>query len=318
MEPRIASLLPCATEMVALVGAQDLLVGVSHECDYPPSVTQLPKLTRTRVHHPGKGADIDREVRRLLEQALAVFEVDTEALAAARPTVVLTQDLCEVCAVSKAAVERAAREVLGTQAHIVSMSPMRLGEVWQAVRAVGAAVGRAAEGEAAAAALEARVQALAQRVAQASGARTKPRVLTVEWLAPTMIGGTWMPELVELAGGIAVAATAGEYAPTLTSAELARVEVDCVLIKPCGFTLEHTLADFAAVEELLRSVRVAPEAVWIADGNAYFNRPGPRLVESLEILCAIVHPHDFEDLRRKHAASVLDLATARRIASPRT
>lgn len=322
MQPRVASLLPCATEMVALVGALDQLVGVSHECDYPPEVARLPKLTRTRLGHPaaraGAGAAIDAEVRTLLEQALAVFEVDAQALAAARPDVVLTQDLCEVCAVSKAAVEAAAREVLGTEARIVSLSPLRLAEVWQAVRDVGAALGRRAAGEAAAAQLEARCAGLAHRAQTMPGARPRPRVLTVEWLAPVMVGGTWMPELVELAGGIAVAAVAGEHAPTLSFEELARLEVDCVLVKPCGFDLQRMLADFGAIEELLRHVRVAPERVWLADGNAYFNRPGPRLVESLEILCAILHPdappRGFAELRAKHAASLLDLPSARSLA----
>lgn len=322
MQPRVASLLPCATEMVALVGAMDQLVGVSHECDYPPEVARLPKLTRTRLGHPaaraGAGAAIEAEVRALLEQALAVFEVDTQALAAARPDVVLTQDLCDVCAVSKTAVEEAARAVLGTQARVVSLSPLRLQEVWRTVREVGAALGRPAEGVAAAARLEERCAELAGRARSVLGARMRPRVLTIEWLAPTMVGGTWMPELVELAGGSAVAAVAGEHAPVLGAAELARLEVDCVLVKPCGFGLAQTLADLGAVEELLRHVRVDPRRVWLADGNQYFNRPGPRLVESLEILCAILHPedstHGFGDLRAKHAACILDLPSARALA----
>lgn len=315
--PRVASLLPCATEMVALLGAVDLLVGVSHECDYPAGLERLPRLTRTRVRHPASGVAIDAEVRALLEQALAVFEVDAAGLAAARPDIVLTQDLCDVCAVSKEAVERAAREVLGGDARIVCMSPSRLAEVWQAVRAVGVAIGRPERGEREAARLEERCRALAMRARAALAGASAPRVLTIEWLAPVMVGGTWMPDLVELAGGVAVAATAGAHAPTLSEAELARLEVDCVLVKPCGFTLEHALADLEAVERLVQAVRIDPRRVWIADGNAYFNRPGPRLVESLEILLAILHEGACDDLRAKHARDVVDLPTARALARNR-
>jgi iron complex transport system substrate-binding protein len=303
--------------MVALLGGLDQLVGVSHECDHPPGLGGLPRLTRTRVRHPASGAAIDAFVRALLEQSLSVFEVDAPALAAARPDVVLTQDLCDVCAISKEAVERAARDVLGPQARIVSMSPMRLGEVWQAVRDVGAAIGRAERGEREALRLEERCRELGARAQAALAGARPPRVLTIEWLSPAMVGGTWMPDLVELAGGVAVAATAGARAPTLSEAELARLEVDCVLVKPCGFALEHALADLEAVERLARAVRVDPRRAWIADGNAYFNRPGPRLVESLEILLAILHEGACDDLRAKHARDVVDLPTARALARNR-
>lgn len=309
--PRVASLLPCATEMVALLGAVDLLVGVSHECDYPAGLDKLPRLTRTRVRHPASGAAIDAEVRALLAAALSVFEVDAAGLAAARPEVILTQDLCDVCAVSKESVERAARAVLGAEARLVSMSPLRLEEVWQAVRAVGAAIGRPERGAEEAARLEERCRALASRARTALADAPAPRVLTIEWLSPVMVGGTWMPDLVELAGGVAVAATAGAHAPTLSEDELARLEVDCVLVKPCGFTLEHALLDMGAIERLVACLRVDPRRVWIADGNAYFNRPGPRLVESLEILLAILHEGACDDLRAKHARSILDLPSAR-------
>ncbi|MEL6714479.1 MAG: ABC transporter substrate-binding protein [Planctomycetota bacterium] len=301
---RSVSLLPSATEIVDVVGARDGLVGVSHECDHPAGVETLPRLTRVRTELPRPSALIDAEVRKILEGALTVYEVDVDGLREARPDVIVTQDLCDVCAVSIDDVRKALAEAVEANAEIVSLSPTRLGDVWNDVRAVGTALGRAEEGERAAAELERRIAELAARTA-ALGSR--PTVLTVEWIDPVMIGGTWMPELADAAGGTALVTKPGEHAPTLSRAELEALDPDVVLIKPCGFELERTReeAEVLARTLPLESWRAAKGGrVYVADGNAYFNRPGPRLVESAEILAACLHPESLADLGAKHAAAM--------------
>jgi len=306
--PRVASLLPSATEMVCAVGARDELVGVSHECDFPPGVERLPVLTRPRAELPASSGGIDRAVRGILEDALAVYAVEVERLRELRPTVVVTQDLCDVCAVSLGDVERALAEcdLAGTQ--VVSCRPTRLSDVWNDVRRVGRAVGRADEGQRVARGLEERVAQLAER---AAGARERPSVITIEWIDPVMVGGTWMPELVELAGGRPLVTEPGQHAPTLTLDELSALDPDVVLIKPCGFDLARTSAELETLMRCLPRERwqaVRAGRVFVADGNAYFNRPGPRLVESLEILAACTHPGTFADLAAKHAPAVRRLS----------
>ena len=302
--PRIASLLPSATEIVCAVGARAGLVGVSHECDYPAGVEELPALTRVRKELPTASGAIDRSVRAILADAVAVYEVLVERLDEAAPEVVVTQDLCDVCAVSLDDVQAALRELGGKDATVVSLKPTRLAEVWEDVRRVGTAVGRAREGEEVAQALAARC---AEVGARATRLEERPAVLTVEWLDPVMVGGTWMPELVELAGGRALVTEAGQHAPTLGPEELRALSPDVVLVKPCGFGLERTEDELDLLREKLPwDAWPATQAgrVFVADGNAFFNRPGPRLAESLEILAACVHPGEFADFARRHAQHV--------------
>jgi len=276
---RIVSLLPAATEIVCAIGARDDLVGISHECDWPRDVAGLPALTRARLHPPPRFAAIDAAVRALVREAAAIYEVDDAALEAAAPDVVITQDLCEVCAVARGDVERALCKLTSRDVRMVSLSPLRLADVWDDVERVGAALGRAAAATSTRRELEARVAALARRPA------TRPKVLTIEWIAPVMIGGTWMPELVDLAGGEAMVTRAGDHAPTLSLDELATLRPDCVVVKPCGFTLAQTLGELDAIRAGL-PLDTWRCPVWLADGSAFFNRPGPRLVESLALLIA--------------------------------
>jgi iron complex transport system substrate-binding protein len=305
--PRIASVLPAATEIVCALGLEEALVGRSHECDFPSSVGRLPVLTRPRggrAAFAGGSGSIDREIRRVLREGLSVFEVDVEALEAARPDVVVTQDLCEVCAVSIDEVRSAARSI---GAEIVSLHPLRLGDVLDDVRRVGAALDRASRAEAVVGELAQRIDFVRRRAAgsvrrRAAGPGKRPSVLTVEWLEPVMIGGTWMPELVEIAGGRPLAARAGEPAPTLSKDALARLSPDVVVVKPCGFDLARTRREAPAFLRLVSELGWKAE-VWLADGNAYFNRPGPRIVDSLEILAACVHPEAFADLAARYDSS---------------
>ena len=286
--------------MVCALGAREEMVGRSHECDFPVDVVATPVLTRSRVRVDGTSADIDRDVREILRDVLTVYEVDVDALERAAPTVIVTQELCDVCAVSLADVERALAEV-ACEARIISLSPTRLDEVWGDIRRVGAALGRDAEAARVVAEIEERVAGISER---ARAADRRPTVLTIEWLDPVMIGGTWMPELVDLAGGEALVTTAGDHAPTLDEAALGALEPEVVLVKPCGFRLERTRGELELLRALLQRLdwpAWREGRVFLADGNAFFNRPGPRLVESLETLAACVHPDLFEDLAEAHA-----------------
>ncbi len=286
------------------LGVRDELVGVSHECDHPPGVERLTVLTRPRRALPRGSGAIDRTVREIVRDALGVYEIDLDRLREAQPQVVVTQDLCDVCAVSFDDVRRGLAEISRRDVEIVSLRPKRLADVWDDVRHVGRALGRAALGEELASDLERRAAQIGGRAASFG---ERPSVLTIEWLDPVMIGGMWMPELVTLAGGTRLVTEPGQHAPTLTRDELPELDPDVVLIKPCGYDLTRTSDEL----ELLRSnlpweswTAVRTGRVYVADGNAYFNRPGPRLVESLEILAACVHPRAFPEFRKKHAASV--------------
>ncbi|MBX3193304.1 MAG: ABC transporter substrate-binding protein [Labilithrix sp.] len=291
---RIVSLLPSATEIVCALGAEAELVGISHECDHPERVRDREVLTRSRIAAEGSSRAIDARVREaLVTGALSIYAVDDEKLARLAPDVIVTQDLCEVCAVSLDDVRSAvARLSKRSDVRIVSLRPTRLRDVFGDVERVAEAIGRVEAGRALRRDLEARVARIAER---ARDAPRRPRVVSIEWIDPIMLGGTWMPELIELAGGVAAGVTAGAAAPTVSPEELAALRPDVIVVKPCGFSVERTLRERDLVERVI--VASAPGArTYVADGNAFFNRPGPRLVESLEIMAACVHPEIFGDL----------------------
>ena len=307
MSCRVASLLPSATEIVCAVGAGADLVGISHECDFPESVRHLPALTRARLRPVRTSGEIDREVRSVLQDALAVYEIELARLEEVRPDVIVTQDLCDVCAVSYDDVCAATAALLHQQVRIVNLHPTRLDDIWADIARVAEALGRGAEGAAVVKDLQARSAEITMR-SLAHAAR--PRVVSIEWLDPVMLGGMWMPELIERAGGIPLMTRPGNHAPTLTRDALLALTPEVVLIKPCGFPLERTRDELSLLRTSLpwESWRAAQEGqVYVADGNAYFNRPGPRILESLEILAACLHPEAFEDLRSKHRDSVIRL-----------
>ncbi|MHC4375154.1 MAG: ABC transporter substrate-binding protein [Planctomycetota bacterium] len=301
-QPRVVSLLPSATELVAAVADPDCLVGRSHECDFPPGVESRPSLTRARLSLSMSSAEIDRDVRAVLAGALTVYEVDVEGLRAAAPDVIVTQDLCDVCAVSLDDVQRALNACDMGSVELVNLKPTRLADVLDDLMRVGVALG--AEGRAGAVRreLEERLDRCRHLTAAAA---ERPNVLTIEWIDPVMVGGTWMPELVEIAGGTALVTQPGQHAPTLDLEQLAALDPapDVVLIKPCGFPLERTRAERAVVDRLLDQLdwpAIATGRVWAADGNAFFNRPGPRLVDSAEILAACVHPELAGEYAERH------------------
>lgn len=291
--PRIVSLLPSATEIVAALGFADALVGRSHECDHPPGVGALPVCTAPRLDVTGGSRAIDRDVRALLEQALSIYELDVARLRELRPDVVITQTQCEVCAVPLAQVEEAAQACLAPQARIVPLEPTGLDAVWADVRRVAAALDVPAEGEALVTRLQARMEAIAMR---AAAQEARPGVVTVEWIDPLMAGGNWMPELVRLAGGRNALGEAGALSHGVEWDAVRAADPDVVVVLPCGFDLPRTRQEAALLTERpgWRDLRAVREGrVVLTDGHQFFNRPGPRLVESLEILAEVLHPQAF-------------------------
>jgi len=291
--PRIVSLIASATEIVHALGAGDQLVGRSHECDWPPEVLRLPQVSRPGFVTAGSSGAIDRAVKERLRDALSIYEVDGELLGSLEPDVIITQTQCEVCAVTPADVERAACAVAGRDVRIVSLEPNALGDVWDDVRRVANAIGLPQRGEALVNALRRRVLAIATKSVQLA---RRPGVATIEWIDPLMSAGNWMPELIELAGGRSLFGETGKHSPWMTWEQLVAADPEVILVSPCGFGIDRTREELPRLSTrpewpALRAVRAG--RVVIADGNAYFHRPGPRLVESLEILAEVLHPETF-------------------------
>jgi iron complex transport system substrate-binding protein len=293
MSRRVVSLLPSATEIVCALGVPNWLVGRSHECDFPESVRRLPVCTRAKLDATKPSAEIDRDVKTLLANALAIYEVDAARLRELRPDVIVTQAQCEVCAVSLPEVERAVAGWTGRSPRVVSLSPQRLTDVWADIQRVAEALRLAEEGRAVVKALKNRVVAIIEK---ACVVKHRPSVACIEWLDPLMAAGNWVPELVELAGGLNLFGEAGKHSPWLNWEAIQEHDPEVIVVFPCGFDLARTRAEIAALTRRpdwakLRAVKNG--RVVLTDGNAFFNRPGPRLVESLEALGEILHPELF-------------------------
>lgn len=290
---RIVTLLPSATEIVCALGFVNDLVGRSHECDYPAGVEKLPALTAPKFKVEGTSAEIDQRVKQIVGDALSVYRVDAARLRDLRPEVIVTQSQCEVCAVSERDVEAAVAQWLGVQPRIVSLAPYALADVFADIKRVATALGAAERGDALVAQMRARMDAIAAR---AGALATRPTFACIEWIAPMMSAGNWMPELAAMAGGDNLFGRAGEHSPWMKFEELAAADPEVIMIAPCGFDIARTLVELPALVRDPRWSRlraVHERRVFIADGNQYFNRPGPRLVESLEILAELLHSEAF-------------------------
>jgi iron complex transport system substrate-binding protein len=290
---RVVTLIASATEMVCALGCESWLVGRSHECDFPGSVKALPELTEPKFMVEGSSYEIDQRVKAVVQEGLSVYRVDAEKLAAVKPDVIVTQDHCEVCAVSLSDVEEALCQISGSDARIVSLHPDWLKDVWGGLRQIGEALGVADRAEDVIAELKGRMDAIA---GAAKALPHRPRVACIEWIEPLMSGGNWMPELIEMAGGENLFGEAGKHSPWMTWEELRAADPDVIFIQPCGFDMPRTLEEMPLLQgkEGWADVTAVREGqVFIADGNQYFNRPGPRLAESLEILAEVLHPQAF-------------------------
>jgi iron complex transport system substrate-binding protein len=290
---RIVSLIASSTEIVCALGQGEQLVGRSHECDHPAWVKSLPSVTAPKFPTDGTSYEIDQRVKAIVQEGLAVYRVDAAALEALRPDVVITQSQCEVCAVSTKDVEAAVCQIIGSRPKIVSLEPNALDVIWRDIARVAEALGIPERGQTLTAELQGRMDAVAVR---ARTAASRPTVACIEWVEPLMAAGNWMPTLVELAGGTNLFGTAGKHSPWMTFDELAARDPEVIIVLPCGYDIARASQDLPFLQRQprwsqLRAVKSG--RVFVADGNQYFNRPGPRVVESLEILAELIHPELF-------------------------
>jgi iron complex transport system substrate-binding protein len=285
---RIVSLLPSLTELVCALGHRESLVGVTHECDFPPGIDQLPHLTRSRIASGASSSEIDAMVA---EQGGSLYDLDAALLAELRPDLILTQEQCDVCAVNEATVRRSA-QAISSQPHVESVNPTDLATLFAMFRRVGELLDASSHAELLIARFESTTAKIAWRTRQAPPVRAT----ILEWTDPPFSSGHWNPELIQRAGGIEVVGSTGGKSRRLTWAEIAASRPDVVIVSPCGFALERAITEFEAIatSDGWRSVGAARVA--ITDGSAYFSRPGPRLEESLRIAAGALHPETCADL----------------------
>jgi iron complex transport system substrate-binding protein len=289
---RICSLLPSATEILYAIGLGDSVFGVTHECDFPVDATTKPALIRPRVDPQGTPAEIDRKVSEIVARGESIYAVDAELLSSLSPDLILTQDLCHVCAASPddlaTALTRFAR-----QPQVLSLTPRSLAEVWDDIRRVGEATSRRCEAEALAAALERRVAAIESVSAQAPW---RPRVLCLEWLDPYFVGGHWIPEMVYKGGGQDVLGRLRQPSYKVTGDEILNSRPDVIVIMPCGYGTARVAAEFR-LDQLPRGADALPAVkerrVFAVDASSYFSRPGPRLADGVALLAHLFHPELF-------------------------
>jgi len=310
--PRIVSLISAGTEMLAALGLEQYLVGVSHECDWPPSVVSLPKLTSAKLESMASSAAIDDQVKKLLAAGDSLYDIDVPLFTALRPTHVITQAQCEVCAIS----ERDLRGVIAAEpslakTQVITLLPNSWADVERDLLRLAAPLGVAAYGEELVAEWRARIQSVR---AKSQTLARRPRVALIEWTSPVMLAGNWLPELLAWAGGDCLLTTAGQHSPYVEWPKIVEFDPEIIIVAPCGYDLQRThqsLSELVVLPGWDNVSAVRNKQVWLADGNALFNRSGPRLIETLELLAYVIQPEKFarpayEYLERWHVPELLD------------
>jgi iron complex transport system substrate-binding protein len=291
---RICSFLPSATEIVFGLGLGDHLHGVTYECDFPPEAAARPVVIKTRLPHGLTSREIDEAVVRAFKTGQSLYEIDAEALRAAKPDLILTQELCDVCAISYADVQKAISS-LPEAPRLVSLRPHLLGDVYRDILTVGEETGRQERARAWVEELTYRVGVVRRKTDQAA---RRPRVFCMEWTDPIMASGHWMPQLVELAGGVDRLGSRGEPSGRMDWERVRAYAPEVLILMPCGYDVSGTLAELPLLERLdgwetLPAVR--SRQVYAVNGHAYYSRSGPRLVDGVEILAALLHPDRFPE-----------------------
>jgi iron complex transport system substrate-binding protein len=290
---KIVSLLPAATEIICALGLEENLVGRSHECDFPESVKQLPICTEANFPDGLSSGDIDIKVKEILADALSVYTVKREQIKTLAPDVVVTQAQCEVCAVSLKDVEEALENYLDKQAQIISLQPNSLDDIFKDIATIAAALNVPQAGADLLESLQERVDIIKHKLKFVD---SRPTVACIEWLDPLMISGNWVPGLISIVGGTPVLAQDGKHSPYVTWEDIRLQNPEVIVVMPCGFSIERTMKEINLLLELpgfteLKAVK--NDRFYIADGNQYFNRPGPRIIDSIEILAEIIRPKQF-------------------------
>lgn len=302
---RIVSLIASATEIVCALGFENSLVGRSHECDYPPSIQLLPACSGPKFNIHGTSREIDERVKLIVRESLSVYRVDTEKLKNLKPDIIITQDHCEVCAVSLKDVQEAVCDWVGAKVKIVTLRPNNLADVWQGIRQVAEALGSLDQAEKLISRCQERMSVITQKTRDFP---QHPSVACIEWIEPLMCAGNWVPELVKMIGGRDLLGKAGEHSPWMNWEQLQQANPDVIIVMPCGWDIKRTRQEMPFLMKnpgwyQLKAVR--QNKVYLTDGNQYFNRPGPRLVESLEILAEILYPDVFSFGHQTHGWQLL-------------
>lgn len=293
---RIASLIASATEIVAALGKAGELVGISHECDWPPhAVKGRLVLTSPKVNVTRRSLDIHKDVQEIVAKGLSVYNIDVEKLKKAKPDVIVTQDQCEVCAVTYNDVVKATQTCLASDAKIVTLHPDSLEDIFKDILKVGEALGEGQRAQKLVQDIRGKMEEVALRT---ENLKKKPRVVCLEWLSPLMVAGNWIPEMVAMAGGINGITRKGDHTKVISLEEFKAYDPDILTLMPCGFKIEQSLENRSDLEGLpgfqnFKAVR--NKKVFVVDGNGYMNRPGPRILEGLYILAGIFWPELFEE-----------------------
>ena len=298
---KICSLLPSATEVIALLGLHDELVGISHECDYPPSIRNVPIMVEPMIPPHGlASADIDKQVRQLVASGQRLYRLNDHLLRQAQPDLILSQDLCHVCAVTPDQLHDALCS-MPRQPTVLTLNPSTVLDVIDDVVRIGDAAGRSAEGHRLAAHLRDRLETVHTRIQTISN---RPRVVCIEWLSPLYIAGHWVPEMVQRAGGQDVLAQPGSPSRIVTWDEILAAAPDILIVMPCGFSVERTHTELLQLMQHTDQWRPSPalaEHTYLVDASSYFSRPGPRLIDGIELLAAILHPSDHNHIHESIA-----------------
>ncbi|MDF5719418.1 MAG: cobalamin-binding protein [Rhizonema sp. PD37] len=292
---RIVSLIPSGTEILAALELTNAIVGLSHECDYPQQVQQLPVCTQARLNSNAPSSEIHDKIENLLQSALSIYQIKIDVLEELQPTHIVTQDQCDVCATSLKDVQKAAKSLINSSPQIISLKPSVLQDVWGDIQRVGNAFG--VDSQPLIKNLEARLKIVEHKTQGLSKIEKLPTVACIEWTEPLMFAANWIPELVSIAGGEALFSLTGQSSAPLKWETLIQANPDIVIFMPCGFDLNRTRQEAQLLTnhpEWGQLHATESGRVYITDSNAYFNRPGPRLVDSLEILAEILHPEIFQ------------------------
>jgi iron complex transport system substrate-binding protein len=290
---RIISLLPASTEIICALGLSDNLVGRSHECDYPESVKALPICSDAKFLPGAKSAEIDQQVKEILTEALSIYEIDKALIQSLKPDVIITQAQCEVCAVSLKDVEEALSNLVSAETKIISLEPNTLADIFREIKEISVVFDVKEAGDNLIEDLEERIDLIKHKL---KFFPSKPKVALIEWLSPIMVAGNWIPELVEIAGGTPLLAENGKHSPFVEWQQIYDANPDIFIVASCGFSIARTLQEIDLLLNLpgwrdLEAVK--NNRIYIADGNAYFNRSGPRIVDTIEILAEIITPKYF-------------------------
>ena len=290
---RIISLIPSATEIVCALGFENRMVGRSHECDFPVGVKTLPVCTEPKIDSEVSSAEIDHRIKEILEKALSIYKVHVDKLKELKPNLIVTQSQCEVCAVSLKDVEKAINQFIGSKPKIVSLEPNSLADIYDDILRVASALDVTNAGNRFVENMKENVK----KIEEKSRNLVKPKIGCIEWIEPLMAAGNWVPELVDKAGGKNLFGVAGEHSPWMKLKDLVEMDPDIIVVMPCGFDIERIKKELHVLtkkEEWSKLRAVKNNKVYVVDGNQYFNRPGPRILDSLEILAEIFHPEAFQ------------------------